>query len=230
MTATNIILIVEDDVLIAEYLKDILLEYDCYEIRLAHNTEDALKLIKSLKPDVILLDIRLDIGQEGIQIAREINDKFRIPFIFLTAHSDQETIKSAIETNPVTYLSKPFNNADVFAAVNLALKKNATINNSLIIKNNFENIKINFCEILFAESKGNNIVIWTKTKNYVVRKSLDWFCRNSPTNFVQIHRSFIVNVEKLDKFSSKQAHIQDFILPISKGNACKLSLNHLLII
>ena len=102
------ILIVDDEVLIAEYLKDVLYSLDFTAVQLAHDCAEAFLMIARKKPDLILLDIRMNRELEGIEIAKILNDEHQIPFIFITAHSDKEIISKALEMSPLGYLIKPF--------------------------------------------------------------------------------------------------------------------------
>jgi len=143
------IVIVDDEVLIAEFLKDELTALGYTNLRLAHNKQQALKAIADVEPDLILLDIRMKDEKEGIEIAEEINRSFKIPFVFITAHSDKEIIRQALATNPLGYLTKPFKQMDVYAVVHLAetqQEKNAE--HFLVFKNGYETVRISCSTIL----------------------------------------------------------------------------------
>ena len=118
------ILIVEDDVLIGNYIKYVL-EKNRYTITgLIDNKEAVSKSIKTACPDVALLDIRLGNEESGIEIG-ELLSEAKIPFMYLTANNDRETMNLAIETNPVAYITKPFNEDNVVCAIELYRKKSA---------------------------------------------------------------------------------------------------------
>jgi len=112
------VLIIEDDVLIANYIKYVLEKNEYYVTGIADTTETVKKSIKVLCPDIALLDIRLSGGESGIDISGVL-DKKDIPFVYLTANSDRSTMSSALETNPVAYITKPFNEDNVIAAIEL---------------------------------------------------------------------------------------------------------------
>lgn len=216
---TNI-LIVEDEVLIAEFLKDILISFGFQKLRLAHNSTSAFLEIEKNTPELVLLDIRMKTKLEGIFIAEKINELYQIPFIFITAHSDTEIIEQALATNPEGYITKPFKKMDVFAAIQLALKKIETkkLNTTLIFKDNHSFISINRSEILYAKIEGNYLDIVTEKKTYSVRNSLQWFQENvSETEFKKVHRSFIVNAKKVTQFNANHLFIGTIKIPISRN-------------
>ena len=112
------VLIIEDDVLIANYIKYVLEKNEYYVTGIADNTETVANSIKVLCPDIALLDIRLSGGESGIDIS-DVLDKKDIPFVYLTANSDRATMSSALKTNPIAYITKPFNEDNVIAAIEL---------------------------------------------------------------------------------------------------------------
>ena len=75
-----------------------------------------------------MLDIQIQGDTNGIVLAKHINEKYHLPFVFLTAHSDPKTVKSAIETKPFGYLLKPFNSVDIYTSIEVALRNFESIN------------------------------------------------------------------------------------------------------
>ncbi len=138
---------------------------------------------------------------QGIEIAQIIQNTKKTPFIFLTAHSDLEIVTKALDTNPISYLTKPFKKMDIFAALNLLLKTFAKKQNEfLVFKEGPDTIRLRVLEIMYAESSGNYIKVHTAEKVYVLRNSLDWLSQQISSNqFVKAHRSFLVNKEKISK-------------------------------
>jgi len=115
------ILIVEDDPLIAEDIAESLKEIG-YEIAgIAYDSTEALELIGGLNPDIAILDINLDSEKDGIEIAGHIKEHHSFPFIFLTSYADKNTIERAKHTRPMGYIVKPFDERDLFTALEIAL-------------------------------------------------------------------------------------------------------------
>jgi len=218
------ILIVDDEVLIAEFLKDELISLGYSQIDLAHNRKQALNAIERFKPQLVLLDIRMKNEREGIEIAEEINKSFKIPFIYITAHSDREIVQQALSTKPAGYITKPFKQIDVYAAVRLVETGSENIQEKfLVFKDGYADVKISIDDILYAQSNDNYINIYTTIKRYIVRNTLEWFKENTPTDmFHRTHRSYIVNISKVNKATSKNVFINDIEIPVSRGNQIKL--------
>ena len=217
------ILIVDDEVLIAEFLKDELISLGYNNIALAHNRKQAFAKMEEFIPQVVLLDIRMKNEREGIEIAEEINRNAKIPFIYITAHSDKEIVQHALSTKPAGYITKPFKQIDVYAAVNLVeanLEK--LMDKFLIFKDGYSDVKIFIDDILYAQSDDNYIHIYTTTKKHTVRGTLEWFKESIPDAlFHRTHRSYIVNITKITKSTSKSVFINDIEIPVSRGNQVK---------
>lgn len=115
------ILIVEDEVLIANFILKMLQKEGFSNLEIANDVETAKAKFNSFRPDIILLDINLEESNTGIDLAAKKNEDAKI--IYLTAQNDIETIKKAIATNPISYLTKPIKKPDLLAAINLCLIK-----------------------------------------------------------------------------------------------------------
>lgn len=114
------ILIVEDEALIAKDIEYSLKQLDYTVIGIAYDSLTALDMIHNRKPDLVLLDIELNSDKTGIEIANILNEKYQIPFIFLTSFSDPDTIDSVKKTLPFGYILKPFSERELFSTIELA--------------------------------------------------------------------------------------------------------------
>ncbi|HHH52929.1 MAG TPA: response regulator transcription factor, partial [Bacteroidetes bacterium] len=94
------------------------LEYSI--VGIAYNSTMALDMIHNRKPDLVLLDIELNSDLSGIDIANILNEKYKIPFIYLTSYADPSTIDSVKKTLPFGYILKPFSEKELFSAIELA--------------------------------------------------------------------------------------------------------------
>ncbi len=117
------VLIVEDEGLVALTIKKELerMGYDVVDI--FASGEEALEGIEAANPDLVLMDIKLQGKIDGIETANEISKQYDIPFIYLTAHSEEETLRRAKKTEPYGYLLKPVNEKELHIAVEIALYK-----------------------------------------------------------------------------------------------------------
>jgi DNA-binding NarL/FixJ family response regulator len=126
------ILVVDDEIIIADDLCITLkrLGYDALEPALNYN--EAIKSLAELEIDLVILDINLGTKKSGIDIAHYIKENYNIPFLFLTSYTDNRTLELAKSTMPYAYLVKPFEGPDVLTAIEIALNnhKRFTSNNS----------------------------------------------------------------------------------------------------
>lgn len=113
------ILIVEDEPLISEDLACILGNEGYQVIGQAYEGGTALDMIHNRQPDIILLDIALDHQMSGLDVAKHINNKYGLPFIFITSFSDKLTLNLAKNLLPHGYIVKPFKKKDILATLEI---------------------------------------------------------------------------------------------------------------
>lgn len=119
------ILVVEDEQIVAMDIKRHLgkLGYDVCGT--ASKGEDALKLAEQVRPDLVLMDIRLQGEMDGITAAQALHDNQQIPVVYLTAHADESTFQRAKVTEPYGYILKPFEPVELRVAIELALDRSS---------------------------------------------------------------------------------------------------------
>jgi PAS domain S-box-containing protein len=118
------LLIVEDESIVAMDIKH-RAESLGYEVTaITPSGEDAIELVKKNQVDLVLMDIVLKGEMDGIEAAQKIHDGFDIPVLYLTAYSDEETLKRAKITEPFGYIIKPFEDRELHSAVEIAIYKN----------------------------------------------------------------------------------------------------------
>ncbi len=117
------VLIVEDDRLIAEN-SSMMLRSQGYEVSdICNSSERALDSIRKNPPDIVLVDILLKGEQDGINFADRLRQDFDIPFVYVTATSDENILERAKVTSPYGYIIKPFNDRDLHSNIEMALYK-----------------------------------------------------------------------------------------------------------
>lgn len=117
------ILVVEDEKIVALELRETLIKLGYTVVGTISNGPDAIRVAGEERPDLVLMDIHLHGAMDGIEAAEEIVSRYDIPVIYLTAHSDHETITRAAQTVPYGYLVKPFNERSLYSNVEKALHK-----------------------------------------------------------------------------------------------------------
>jgi AmiR/NasT family two-component response regulator len=123
MTKGKKILIVEDEMVISLEITATLKRLGYEVTGQAITGIEAIRLVEETKPDLILMDIRLKGNMDGIEAACQVSDRFDLPVIFLTAHSDEATLERAIAVSPSGYLIKPFKDRELYSSIELALHK-----------------------------------------------------------------------------------------------------------
>lgn len=230
------ILIVEDEAIIAENIKETIKELGYDVVGIAANALDAIDLFHTTKPDIILLDINIQGEKNGIWLAKNIFSTK--PFVFLTAYGDENTIKEAVSTKPSGYLLKPFRVEDISATIQLALEnfvnnKEAILNDkpvkkaeeknfistkkTVFIKQKSAYIKLVFEDILFIEADKNYLKIQTLKEQFKIRSTLKDITNNLPKTFIQTHRSFIVNSSYIEKINPLNLVVETFTIPLGSS-------------
>lgn len=124
MTVTRV-LVVEDQSIIALDLKSRLMGLGYEVAAVVDNAEAAIRQAGALRPDLVLMDVRLKGELDGIQAAERIRARQDVPVIYLTAHSDEQTLRRARLTEPQAYLLKPFEDRELHIAIEIARHKHA---------------------------------------------------------------------------------------------------------
>jgi PAS domain S-box-containing protein len=117
------ILIVEDEIITAEDLRDILTEAGYTVTGVVTSGSDAIAQVEKNPADLALMDIRIKGKMDGTETARALRERFNVPVIYLTAHADRETVERAKIAEPLGYITKPFKQAELQAAIEIALYK-----------------------------------------------------------------------------------------------------------
>ncbi|NEP56861.1 MAG: diguanylate cyclase [Symploca sp. SIO2G7] len=117
------ILIVENEMLVAWHIQEALEKLGHNIIASVTSGIEAIQVPAAIKPDLVLMDIQLEDNFDGIAAAQEIHDRYDIPVIYLTAHTDDDTLQRALKTNPFGYLIKPFQEKQLHITITIALHR-----------------------------------------------------------------------------------------------------------
>ncbi|HEX6823457.1 MAG TPA: response regulator [Candidatus Sulfotelmatobacter sp.] len=118
-------LIVEDEALIAEELRERLLRLGFAVIAAVSSGEEGIEIATRERPDLVLMDIRLSGDKDGVQAAREIREQVDVPIVYLTAYSDRRTVERANKTDHDGFILKPFLRRELHSTIEVALKRHA---------------------------------------------------------------------------------------------------------
>lgn len=211
------ILIVEDENLVAKDLQNGLKKLGYQVTAVASTGEKAIKEVEENRPDLILMDIMLKGSMSGIEAAKEIKERFSLPVIFLTAYADDTIINKAKVTEPYGYIIKPYKDEELKTTIEMALYKydkdeevrkerdlyyslieNKASKDSIFVRADYRLNKINFDDIYYVEALKDYVVINTSDNSYTTHTTMKEMVRILPAkDFVRIHRSFIVNLNKI---------------------------------
>lgn len=214
------ILIVEDEFITQRTIANQLEEIGYKIAGLAMSSKEAIEILNSKKVNFAILDINIQGENDGIWLANFIKEKYNIPFIYLTAYSDDHTIKRAIRTEPFSYLVKPFQKYDLLTSIEISIlnfnrlhpKKEAFI----LLKHNEIFKKITIASILYIESDKNYLKLFCKEELYRYRSTINDFMELLPNDFYQTHKGFIVNSNFITGFNHSFVRINETQIPISK--------------
>jgi DNA-binding LytR/AlgR family response regulator len=218
------ILIVEDEILIADTIKRYLLKKGYNIVGIAISFEEALELIAAQQPDLILLDIRLSGEKTGIDIAAYIKaQQLDIPYIFLTSQLDKTTLDAARETFPAGYLSKPIQKESLYATIEITMHSFIETRKNLLITlqsgNESHAVRIADIQYLAADHVYIKVYIVGMKQPLLVRQPLKELLDVLPAQqFVQTHRSFAINLQHISSWDRVKILIGSIEIPISRAN------------
>ncbi len=118
-------LIVEDEILIAEELKERLSRLGFSVIAAVDTANEGIAIAAKEHPDLVVMDIRLRGEKDGIQAAREIRELVDVPIVYLTAHSDPLTVERAKGTEYDGFILKPFQSRELQSTIEVAMQRRA---------------------------------------------------------------------------------------------------------
>lgn len=188
----------------------------------------AMEFLNSNKIDLLFLDIQMP-DLTGIEFAKILNQNTKV--IFTTAY--QQYALEGFKVEAIDYLLKPFSYEEFLSASNKALKyfelieksenksiiENSLEQNFLFVKSEYKIRKINYTEILYIEGLKDYVRIYTETEKPIMSlinmKSLE--DKLPESMFIRVHRSFIVNKDKITTIERSRIIFGDKYIPVSEG-------------
>lgn len=241
------LLIAEDDVVIAQNLAFSLEELGYEVCAMVASGEELLLEVHKHNPDLAILDITLEGKLDGIDTAAILSKSSHIPFIFMTALSDKETIDRAKQTSPHAYLVKPFDIRTLQSSIEVAIHNasarqqqpasinpepaeattaesdNYLLHDALFVKVRNRLEKVALEDIVWAEAQDIYCNIKTPQHIYLVSQSLKNLEQRLPgKNFMRVHRSYIVRLTAIEAIEDNNILIGGKQIPI--GNTHKEAL------
>jgi DNA-binding LytR/AlgR family response regulator len=186
---------------------------------IASSSDKAMDLAELEQPDLVLMDIMLKGDINGIETAIKMKEKFAIPVIFLTAYADEATLEKAKTAEPYGYIIKPFKEVDLQTTIEVAVYKHgkeqaikrerdflySIVENKdassgfIFVKSNSKLVKLKTSDIYYVEALKDYVVIHTADTRFTIHSTMkDIESKLGLSDFVRVHRSFIVRMDKID--------------------------------
>lgn len=215
------ILIVEDEMLIAESYKRVLSKYGYTKIAVEISVEKALKYLETTTVDLVLLDINLYGRKSGLDLGDVLSKTYKLPFIYITSYEDSITIAGIKGTKPDGYLHKPVTDIMLTTTIDLVLEKQIERGSSVeeeIINFTVKSTtyKIPCGDLLYAKASHVYVELHLKDDKELLRISLRDFMKKIPDHcLVQINRSIAINPAHIQKYNKRSLQIDNLELSIS---------------
>ncbi len=235
------ILVVEDEVLLAQDIIQRLTDMNYEVVGFAMTANSALELIDDNPDiDILLMDIMIKGNKDGIELAEIIKEKYNIPFIFLSSNADKDIVERAKKVQPHAYMLKPFNDRQVQIAIELALmnfsKKSPQkellkeqkfevsenqvlqIKDCLFLKKNHQFKRVSLKDILYIQADNNYSTLFTSNEKFIYSIVMKKIEEQLPKElFLRTHRSYIVNINCIDGYEGNTLFVKNTKIPISKS-------------
>ncbi len=221
-------IVIDDEPLALEVIKGLTEKVTFVELAAYFtNSFEAMEFLQTNKVDLIFLDIKMpDIS--GIEFLKSISNRPMV--IFTTAYSEHAV--ESFELDAIDYLLKPFSLARFLKACNKAYenyelrrnKSNSSFGLSYVfIKSGYEQIRVELNDIQYAESNGNYVVLVLENKKIASRLTMSEAEALLPaTDFIRVHRSYIVSKKHIQKADKKSIWIQQTEIPIGAAYAAEI--------
>lgn len=219
------VLLVEDEVLVAEdMLSD--LEAEGFEVvGIAISGSEAIELVTAKEPHIVLMDINLKGAIDGIETAEKINEISESPIIYVTSNTSSQFVNRALLTKPHAFITKPYSKKDLVIAIELAMAKyNEFVfeagakSESIFVKSGEFHRKVLVNDIRFIIADGSYCKVHTTEGAFTLSFNLNHFQKEvKHPDLMRVHRSYIVNLNQVDGFDKTTLLIGKEMIPVSSS-------------
>lgn len=234
------ILIVEDELLIAEEIRRSLVRLGHAPLEPVDNSEEALEVLAKEAVELVLMDINIAGDCDGIATAILVRRHFALPVVFLTARSDTPTLKRASIAQPYGYITKPFTDDLLKVQLELALLKAYEMppprlavpdasaglplppapadaaSAAMFVRKGAKWVRVGYADIHYFEAEGDYVVLHTATEKIMFDQTLRYLESSLPASFIRAHRSYIVNTDHLTAFDDAYVEVGKQAIPVSR--------------
>ena len=215
-------LLIEDESIVAKDIQLSLKRLGYNVLGIENTGENAISSARKLDPDIIIMDIMLKGKINGIEASEKIRKEQNIPIIYLTAYADENTLSKAKITEPYAYIIKPYKEIDLHTSIEMALYKHSKeleilkerdmlyniVENKdnteyIFVKSKSRLIKLNTNDVIYIEALKDYVVINTPAARYTIHSTMKDIQKKMPEDkFLRVHRSYIVNLNKISEIES----------------------------
>lgn len=236
------VLIVEDEFAVALDLQNRLSKMGFEVIGTAGSFEESIARSASENPDVVVMDIQINGTKTGIDAARIIWDRFKIPIVYLTGLTEERIVEEAMTTHPMGYVCKPFKDADLRNQLLIAVQQKKSLdflqnkvvqyeniignikpdkvrNEILFVKDSKQIFKLPVHDIAYLEAMDNYTLLYTSANDkYVMNGFLkDIIDKIASGSIIRIHRSYAIAKQHIKQIEENTVTVGSRILPVSKS-------------
>jgi len=217
-------IIVEDEVMARKSLQRLCEQHESLDlVSVFENAEDALVFLSTEKVDVIWLDVEMP-GLSGFDLLENLT---AIPQVIMTT-TKTEYAFDAYQYQVTDYLKKPVMLPRFKMAVDKVLELNArkttvsTQRQEIYVKSEGRYIRLPYSDILYIENIGDYVKIYTQDNSYIIHTTMKYLEEKLGGQFLRVHRSFIVHLDKIVDIEENNLVIAKKVIPISRANKPEL--------
>lgn len=212
------VLIVEDELMIAEMLLEMLKSEGVTNVYTASTFSEGLQLLANHVFDLVFMDVQIGEGKTGIDLASIIRSRYDTNIIFTTSYSDPKTLQSIAFICPDMYISKPYRISDIRAALNIVYQKRYGTE-TITIKSGGDTINVAIRSIKYLKADNIYLVIHCDDRRLLVRSTMESFLEEHKSAGIhRTHRSYAVRMDHVDRYEDGTIYIDLQEIPVSKSN------------
>lgn len=218
------ILIVEDEPIIAEDLRDMLEELGHQVCGQAADAPSAIAKAEKERPDLVLLDIRLAGAADGIAVAASLT-AMEVPFLYITSHTDPATMARVAATRPQGFIIKPFEFDDLRTQLTVVLARIASNGRAdhIMVRDKGRLVRVHIADIIHAEADDNYTTLYTAERKYVLVSSLSAVEEKlGGKHLLRVHRKYAVDMQRVTAMEGSTLLIGTVRIPVGRTHLAEV--------
>src|SRR5690606_5748004 len=195
--------------------------------------EEALKTFEERRPDLVLMDIELEGALDGIAVASKIMKRSPVPIIYLSDYTDSRTVNRAKKTFPANYLAKPFHEADLIRAIDIAFTNHnarrgaqgTLLPEYIFVRTDSQKYeKVSYSDIVYLKAERAYCRIVMEEKTLTLSSSMNNIQDQlSHKDFMRVHRSYVINTKKITSIEGRVVHLGTHAVQINEDSYRQLT-------